>query len=246
MPIVRTKYSLCPEERLTWFKWNNGVRPYDQAKHVHRTTPGCVCVSRETSANGGRTFGVLYNPEQLRGPVKNSHVYEVVLPGTARFFIDFDWYVDPTHDDYDENFPPSEEAYATLMEAITEALRAQGATDFSHTVLESTGDYKYSRHVMFDNVWFQSITPHMKCFADDLAASWADSDNYVLRKASEDHKTVFDQNVYSTMRNWRMPFQSKINSDRVLLPVNDGTWKQFHPSRMYSSSESSRSWLTSR
>ena len=26
----------------------------------------------------------------------------------------------------------------------------------------------------------------------------------------------------------------------------DGTWKQFHPSRMYSSNESSRSWITSR
>ena len=81
---------------------------------------------------------------------------------------------------------------------------------------------------MFDNVWFKSITPHMKCFADDLAASWADSDNYVLKKASEERRDIFDQSVYSSMRNWRMPFQSKFGSDRVLLPVgNDGTWRQW-------------------
>ena len=199
-------FSLFAGERLTWLPRRGDKSSYDRAKHVHRTTPGCVCISKEVDDQGKRTFGILYNPEQLRGPVKNSRIYEVVLPGTARFFVDLDWYTDPTHDKYDPDFPPSEEAYKTLIETIIEALRAQGATDFSHTVLQSTGENKkYSRHVMFDNVWFKSIAPHMKCFADDLAASWADSDNYVLKKASEERRDIFDQTVYSSMRNWALP-----------------------------------------
>ena len=180
MNIVNTKFELFPAEQLKWF--TKAAGGYSRAIAEQQTTPGALMLSQELTTKGHRKFGVLYNPTELPVPCKNSNIYEVIQPGHARLFLDIEWYY--SGEEYDEKFPEDDTAYATLLDAITKALGEQGVTNFEHTVLNASDKKKYSRHAMFDSVWFKNTHEHMRNFIDDLCATWADSDNYVLQKAS--------------------------------------------------------------
>ena len=75
-------------------------------------------------------------------------------------------------------------------------------------------------------MWFHTHE-HMRYWVQDLTASWADSDNYVLRKASTKNEVLLDCSVYSKNQNWRLPYNAKLGSDRLLVPVGDGCWRDW-------------------
>ena len=154
-------------------------------------------------------------------------MYEIIT-GKCRLHADFDWYPSPEHPNYDADLPDNDTILRTLHEAMDEAVTHidDEDRDLDVSILTASSDTKGSFHLQYKHVWFHTHE-HMRYWVQDLTASWADSDTYVLRKASTKNEVLLDCSVYSKNQNWRLPYNAKLGSDRLLIPVGDGCWRDW-------------------
>ena len=168
----------------------------------------CI-VSREVQG-GFRQFSLRRTLDEC-----NNHLYEVVLP-TRPCILFFDIECSMIAQESEASGPE-------IILALTQAVACLMG-DHEPLVLDSSGPSKLSYHVMFPSLVFENCHQAMHDWVLDFVKGLP-LDSVLLYKYRVDYtkgsqwKHCIDLSVYTRFRNWRMAYQSKKNSPRVLKPV---------------------------
>lgn len=159
----------------------------EDALEYHDTTSDHIVIARDISKFGHKKYGVFprSHVDIFQGPYNEL----IRTHAVCRLYLDLDGGAELV-DQQD-----------AIVEEVIRQVRAQLHDDASATVLCSSTEYKFSKHIIFKDIFFENNWQHMKNFVAQLASPH------------------IDQSVYSRNRCFRMAGCCKYSDpDRIFRP----------------------------